>query len=781
MGRKKRTRKPRPPAGTSRDAEPTRFGARRTWASAAIAVIGALAVASLLVWSHRQAASPEIDAGLTTTIPTADAAFVGSAACADCHADQYRPWQGSQHALAMQAATEESVLGDFSGVKFPHMGVTSEFFRRDAAFMVRTDGPDGRLVDYKVKHTFGIYPLQQYLLELPGGRLQALSIAWDARPREAGGQRWFHLYPGERIERRDELHWTRRQQNWNFMCADCHSTNLQKNYDASTDTYATSWSEISVGCEACHGPGSEHARLAALGRGSEGLTVALDERRGAAWTIDPATGNPRRTPVRTTTRELDVCAQCHSRRGQFSNGYRAGELFLDHYRPALIESSLYHPDGQQREEVYDWGSFLSSRMHAAGVTCGDCHEPHAARLRAPGNAVCDQCHQPAKYQATSHHLHPVDSPGSQCVACHMPTTTYMVVDPRHDHSFRIPRPDLSVSIGVPNACNQCHQDRSAEWAAAAVRRAHPKARLGYQTFGEAFTAADRGDPGGIRALGAMIGDSTQSAIARASALQRLARHADRTAIVTARDALTDPSPLVRAAALAVLERLPPLERRAALPLLDDPVRMVRLAAANLLAPLAADALGDHAPSFERAAAEYVAAERFNADRPESRTNLGNFMAERGAAAAAEAEYRSTLSLDETFVPAWVNLADLQRMQGNEVEAEATLRAALEVSPGNADLRHALGLSLVRQQRVADALVELAGASRAAPENARFAYVYAIALHSSGRVREAINVLESGLTAAPADPDILAALAQFLAETGDERRAPAIRDRLQQSN
>jgi cytochrome c553 len=233
MGRKKRTRKPRPPAGTSRDAEPTRFGARRTWASAAIAVIGALAVASLLVWSHRQAASPEIDAGLTTTIPTADAAFVGSAACADCHADQYRPWQGSQHALAMQAATEESVLGDFSGVKFPHMGVTSEFFRRDAAFMVRTDGPDGRLVDYKVKHTFGIYPLQQYLLELPGGRLQALSIAWDARPREAGGQRWFHLYPGERIERRDELHWTRRQQNWNFMCADCHSTNLQKNYDAS--------------------------------------------------------------------------------------------------------------------------------------------------------------------------------------------------------------------------------------------------------------------------------------------------------------------------------------------------------------------------------------------------------------------------------------------------------------------------------------------------------------------------------------------------------------------
>ena len=190
----------------------------------------------------------------------------------------------------MQAATDTTVLGDFSGTRFDHMGVRSEFFRRDGKFIVRTDGPDGQLADFEVRHTFGVYPLQQYLLELPGGRLQALSIAWDARPREAGGQRWFHLYPDERIDHRDELHWTGRQQNWNFMCADCHSTNLQKNYDAASNSYATSWSEISVGCESCHGPGSEHVRLAGDGQGPAGLTVALDERRGATWTIDPATG-----------------------------------------------------------------------------------------------------------------------------------------------------------------------------------------------------------------------------------------------------------------------------------------------------------------------------------------------------------------------------------------------------------------------------------------------------------------------------------------------------------
>jgi predicted CXXCH cytochrome family protein len=754
---------------------------RRAAVFAVVFLCGAIA-AALYLASSRQRPVDDVPRVATESADALLAAsYTGSATCGRCHAEQFRAWQSSPHALAMQVASDDTVLGDFSRTRFAYGGVTTEFFRRDGAFVIRTDGPDGKMADFELRHTFGIYPLQQYLLELPGGRLQALSIAWDARPREVGGQRWFHLYPGERIDHRDELHWTRRQQNWNYMCADCHSTNLQKNYDATADTYATSWSEISVGCESCHGPGSAHVELASEGRGGAGLSAALDERRGATWSIDPATGNARRTPARQSSRELDVCAQCHARRSQFSNAYRAGEPFLDHYRPALLESGLYHPDGQQREEVYDWGSFLSSRMHDAGVTCSDCHEPHATALRAPGSALCSQCHQPAKYQATSHHQHTLGSPGSQCVACHMPTTTYMVVDPRHDHSFRIPRPDLSVSIGVPNACNQCHQDRSADWAATAIRRAHPEPRPGFQTFGAAFAAADRGDRVGVRALNAMIGDSAQSAIARASALERLARQPDRAAVDTARASLADPSPLVRGAALAVLEVLPPLERRAALPLLDDPVRTVRLAAANLLAPLAADALGDHAASFERAAAEYIAAERFNADRPENRTNLGNFLAERGDAAAAEAEYRAALSLDENFVPAWVNLADLQRMQGNETEAEATLRAALEESPGNADLRHALGLALVRQQRVADAVVELAGASRAAPENQRFAYVYAIALHSQGRVREAIDELDRALAAAPGDPDILQALAQFLSETGDDKRAAEIRDRLQQLN
>jgi len=673
---------------------------------------------------------PPPAAGVASSSP---AEYVGSAACRDCHADEYQRWASSQHAMAMQVADEQTVLGDFSGVRFRKDGITSEFFRRDGRFMVRTDGPDGRLADFEVRHTFGVYPLQQYLVELDGGRIQALSIAWDARPKDQGGQRWFHLYPNERIPHGDELHWTQRQQNWNFMCSDCHSTGVRKNFDAATGNFATAWAEIVVGCEACHGPGSNHVALArdategdaATARG--GLTVTFDERKGVAWVIDPATGNARRSAPRTTSTELDVCAQCHARRGQFSNDYRAGEPFTDHYLPALLSQGLYYADGQQRDEVFNWGSFLSSRMHEKGVTCGDCHDPHGGKLHAPGNAVCAQCHSAARYDAPSHHFHEPGTAGAACASCHMQTATYMVVDPRHDHSFRIPRPDRTVSLGTPNACNQCHADRTAEWAVAEIRRRYPDPKPGFQGFAEAFASADRGDPSATMALVQVAANLEESAIARASAIERLARLPGENAVFAAEAGLKDPSPLVRRSSIAVFEQLPPLQRKAVMPLLDDPSRIVRMQAARTLAPLADDAFEPVAlEAFRKAAAEYVAAERFNADRPEHRTNLGGFLAERGETVAAEAEYQAALKLDPRFVPAWANLADLRRLQGREAEAEAALREGLTRVPDAAALHHSLGLSLVRQQRKDEALRELKRATELEPGNARYRYVYDVA-------------------------------------------------------
>jgi predicted CXXCH cytochrome family protein len=702
---------------------------------ALFAVIAALALVA--AWQLGMFGERPASGAATTPVaaaPDVPLSYVGSAACRDCHAEQFQGWEGSQHAVAMQVADERTVLGDFSGVKFRHRGVTSEFFRRDGRFMVRTDGPDGQLADFEVRHTFGVYPLQQYLIELPGGRVQALSIAWDARPKDEGGQRWFHLYPGERIAPDDELHWTQRQQNWNYMCSDCHSTDVHKNFDAATGTFATRWAEVSVGCEACHGPGSRHveaARAAAAGgdagSAASGLTVSFDERRGAAWVIDPATGNAARTVPRTTSKELDVCAQCHARRGQFSDGYEPGMPFTDFYLPALLESPLYFADGQQRDEVFNWGSFLSSRMHEKGVTCSDCHDPHGGKLRAPGNAVCGQCHAAAKYDAPSHHFHEPGTPGAACASCHMKTETYMVVDPRHDHSFRIPRPDRSASLGTPNACNQCHSDRSPQWAAAEIRKRYPEPKPGFQGFAEAFAAADGGDPSATIALAQVTANQDESAIARASALARLGRLPSENSLLAAEAALDDPSPLVRRAAIDVYETVPPGQRLSVVPLLSDPSRIVRMQAAHTLAPVPDQALDPVArTAFAAAAAEYVAAERFNADRPEHRTNLGSFYAERGDAMSSEAEYRAALALDRRYVPAWANLADLMRLLGREAEGESLLREGLAVNPRAAALHHALGLSYVRQGRKSEALAELRRATELDPSDQRFKYVYDVA-------------------------------------------------------
>ena len=694
----------------------------------------AVLVAAVAVWRIATGPAPtEGPPRATGAAAPAPPEYVGSAACRDCHADEYQRWQSSQHAVAMQVADEQTVLGDFSGARLRKDGITSEFFRRDGKFMVRTEGPGGRVEDFEVRHTFGVYPLQQYLVELDGGRVQALSLAWDARPQDHGGQRWFHLYPNERLAHTDELHWTQRQQNWNFMCSDCHSTGVRKNYDAATGNFATAWAEIVVGCEACHGPGSNHVALARGAAGGDpaaargGLTVTFDERKGAAWVIDPATGTAARSVPRATSKELDVCAQCHARRGQFSDSYRAGEPFTDHYLPALLGPLLYYADGQQRDEVFNWGSFLSSRMHEQGVSCGDCHDPHGGKLHAPGNAVCAQCHAAARYDAPSHHFHEPGTVGAACASCHMKTETYMVVDPRHDHSFRIPRPDRSVTLGTPNACNQCHADRTAEWAAAEIRSRYPAPKPGFQGFAEAFAAADRGDPAAVMALVQVAANLDESAIARASAIERLARLPGENALFAAEAGLKDSSPLVRRTSVAVYEQLPPLQRKAVVPLLNDSSRIVRMQAARTLAPLADDAFDPAAlAAFRSAAAEYVAAERFNADRPEHRSNLGGFLAERGETVAAEAEYRAALALDRRFVPAWANLADLRRLQGRESEVEATLREGLELVPGAAALHHSLGLSLVRQQRKAEALRELKRATELEPGNARYKYVYEVA-------------------------------------------------------
>jgi predicted CXXCH cytochrome family protein len=701
--------------------------------------------------------------------------FVGSATCGSCHAREYGDWRSSDHARAMAAATPANVLGDFSGVTV-HDGRHNASFRREGdRYIIRTDGPGGTVADFTITETFGLDPLQQYLVLFPDGRRQALPWAWDSRPREQGGQRWYHLMADDPLPASDPLHWTGREQTWNFMCASCHSTGLVRGYDQATDRYNTTWTEISVGCESCHGPGAAHLAWAQAGadKGNphRGLSAWFRDASGGAWRF--AKDDPRGIarwdgpPRQATAAQVESCAPCHSRSRPLVADPLPGQRFLDTHAPMLLQQGEYHADGQIQGEVFEWGSFAQSRMQRAGVVCADCHDPHRGTLRAEGNAVCAQCHLPARFDVVEHHRHPPGSAGAQCVSCHMPAVTYMGVDRRRDHAFSILRPDVASQIGAPDVCTSCHTDRPQSWAASQIvewfgpnRRDDPHPAL-------AIAAGRRGDAGADRLLAAVATNRAHAPILRATAISLLPMPPSQASAQAIGATLLDPEPLVRAAALRTLDGLHPRNRLHAARFLADEMRLVRIEAARALAPVPLEALPEAArTAFAQAWAELLASERVAAERPEAHVNIAALLTARGDIAGAEAAYHDALAREATNLHALVNLADFEARRGRPHEAEAVLRRAVAAHPEEAEAHYALALAIARQGRPAEALGPLTDASRLRPEEPRYAYTQAIALNQLRRGDEAAALLRLNIARHPRHRDSLMALATMERDRGD---------------
>ena len=700
-------------------------------------------------------------------------AFTGSEACKSCHATEFANWEGSHHDLAMQLPTADTVLGDFNDATFTYNGTTTRFFREGDEFKVRTDGEDGKLADFTVKYVFGVYPLQQYLLPLSRGRLQALSIAWDARPAAEGGQRWYHLYPDDVIDFKDPLHWTGPYQNWNSRCAECHSTDLEKNYNAADHSFATTFEEINVGCEACHGPGEKHLELAAAnklkGAANGGFPTALAQRGEWAWTEGEAIAR-RSTPLDSRA-QVDSCGRCHSRRGTLGEYHYGADLLATH-RVALPQPPLYHYDGQVLDEDYVYGSFLQSKMHQQGVVCSNCHEPHSLALRAPGNEVCAQCHQPQSYDTPEHHHHPAQSSGALCANCHMPETTYMGVDPRRDHSMRIPRPDLSVVMGTPNACNSCHADKNAEWSVNSLRDWGVQFRDTGTHFARAFQRFDLGDRSVLPTLAALANDPSAAPIWRATAMEAVAQGGGREAIQTVTGVLYDDDPILRASAVRSLGFLPLNQRYQLLQsLMDDEVATVRMEVAQSLAGVPLDQVTPaQAAELESLYKWYLDILTLHAEMPETQLQLGVFYLERGELQSAEAAYREALRLNPQLVPAYLNLADLLRGQNRDGEARELMLKVLEFAPDNGPTLHSLGLLETRSGTPDKALDYLRRAAELETDGSRHRFVYAIALHDLGQPKQAIAQLQILLRQLPRSEDVLLALTNYSAELGLREQA-----------
>ena len=717
-----------------------------------------------------------------------EAKFVGAKECRSCHETEFGEWLQSDHHKAMLPATDDSVLGNFNDVTFEHFGHSSKFYRKGKEFWVNTEDENGKPTDYQISYTFGHYPLQQYLISFPGGRYQALQICWDSRPKEEGGHRWYHLYPDEAIPPDDILHWTKRHFNWNYMCADCHSTNLRKNFDPEKNTYHTEWSEINVSCEACHGPGSVHLEWAkadeAKKKGeplpnleaiskyveSKGLVVRLKEPEQGAWIINPQTGQPERTVALKSDVQVDTCARCHAHRQLMEPNYVAGSSFHDTHSPSVLSDQLYHHDGQIDEEVYVYGSFVQSKMYHAGVRCTDCHHPHTMKILATGNALCVRCHEPGKYDSPAHHFHQADSTGAQCVECHMPAKNYMVVDGRRDHSLRIPRPDVAKKIGTPDACTNCHQDKDIDWATEAFFERWGKGPRNAH-YGEILASARANDPGSLDQLIALASDLDRPGIVRATAVEELGFQAgDPRVFRTLAERLKDSDPAVRKTALASLLPFPPAQRVVwAGPLLSDPVRSVRTEAARILAGAVPQLTVAQKTAFDVAAKEFVTRQNAILDRAAGHMGLGLFYTDTGDIEKALAAYRDAKRIEPEFVPARINLAELLFQLNRPKEAEKEFRGAVEAAalPENeGQARDALARFLIRLKRHAEGIEELKKATKLMPSHAATQYFYGVALNSIKQVDEALYYLKR---ATDLDPNNLEYLTGAAAICRDARK------------
>ncbi|MFH0756875.1 MAG: tetratricopeptide repeat protein [Bacteroidota bacterium] len=724
---------------------------------------------------------------VVTPLSTHTAEYMGRERCRECHEKEYDLFQGSDHDMAMDTATDETVLGDFNDVSITHFGVTSGFYRKGGKFMVHTEGPDGSMEEYQVSYVFGIRPLQQYLIGFPGGRYQCLPICWDTRPAEKGGQKWFHIYQHERIPPGDVLYWTRVTQNWNYMCAECHSTNLHKNYVYKEKTYHTTWSEIDVSCEACHGPGSAHidwARKVEAGSRPDvspdmGLVVRLKDTDNATWIFDPDSVTARRSVPRHSDVLVQMCSRCHSRRAVATEDYYHGGSLLDTHWPSLLEENLYFADGQIEDEVYVYASFLQSKMYKAGVVCKDCHEPHSGKVYSTGNALCYRCHMASEYGSRKHHFHDPSREGASCSECHMHERTYMVLDPRRDHSIRVPRPDLSDKLGTPNACNQCHTDKSTGWATRYLKAWYGEDLLNQEHYGEIFWAGRQRYPEAHQGLLSLAGNRELAPMIRATAISLLGGYLSPSTDELLRLMVNDPDPLIRYATLSVAQYGEnELIRDLAVPRLRDSVRLVRLVAASSLTAVPREMIP--AGSVERlnaALREYNASLMINADHPSTHLNFGNLYLNTGNLEKAEASFREAIELEPGLVGPYINLADLYRRENRDEEGEKVLKNALEIYPELAAVNYSLGLLKVRQGDHAASMEYLKNAALYDPDDPQYSYVYAIGLNSQQQADAALKVLEEALKRHPYDRNILYSLATISMENGKNEDARKYAEKL----
>ncbi|MGK0498523.1 MAG: putative CXXCH cytochrome family protein [Oceanicoccus sp.] len=656
--------------------------------------------------------------------------FVGAQACQSCHQQEYNDWKGSHHDMSMKHANNQTVLADFNDQRLGK----NRFYKKEDQYWVNIKGPDGKFNDYQIKYTFGFEPLQQYMVEFNDGRVQLIPFAWDSRPKSQGGNRWFNLYP-DMTETHQDFFWTNTGQNWNYMCADCHSTNVSKNYDLQSNSYDTSFSEINVACESCHGPAGKHIAWT-KDMATKDVGFSRDLSAPMANLFNKSNQQKTLSPGKIEhSQQVLVCAQCHSRRTQVSQkDHVKNNSFGERYMLDLISSTNYYPDGQVYNENFVYGSFLQSKMYQSGVVCSNCHNPHTAELKLPIENVCLQCHQADQYAVEKHHNHSAESIGAQCVNCHMPETTYMEIDARRDHGFHIPRPDLAKQLGTPDTCLTCHADKNSGWSSHHVNTWFKDSTIkAEKDFSPVFTAINlASNEQELQSVATELSRIAQSInyapIIRASALTKMASVSNTNTIIAISRAVKNTNENIRLGAIDGSQNMASAEKwRILSPLLDDKVLLVRANAAFALTGLWMSLSNQQQERLSPALNEYIEIQKFNNDRSFSHANLGVIYAYRREYEQAISSINQGIAIEPYFAPSYLNLSQVYRQLGQENDAISALTRGIKANPSNAELVYNLGLAYIRIKDRPRASQLFDKATQLAPENSHYLYIYGLSL------------------------------------------------------
>ncbi len=681
--------------------------------------------------------------------------YTGDESCRSCHEKEFDTWRDSHHDLAMEKANSQTVLGNFNDQKITLDDVDYHFYKKDSSFYVNVRDIDHTEKDYKIEYTFGVTPLQQYLVDFEKGRKQVLRVTWNTVKNI-----WFHQYAGDKIVTDDWLHWTNGAQNWNTMCAECHSTNLKKNYFIERDSFHTTYSIINVSCESCHGPGERHNNWANNG-----------EKPGNMYILNST----------DQTSQINECAPCHSRRVKLTKNFIQGLSYEEQYMVQTLTSNLYFPDGQIMDEDYVAGSFMQSKMFSEGIKCTDCHDPHSMQLKFEGNKLCHQCHVPATYDSSKHHFHEENTEASQCINCHMTGRTYMGNDFRRDHSFRIPRPDQSMIYNTPNACKGCHDDESNKWAADQIIEWYGPARADHFSDAMLLSSKNNLTDSEKERLNAFILDIKYPYLTRATAIENMiiTSNNDYKTILTS---LTDSSALIRFKALQKFSGLP-LQDRATIGLkhVNDTSKLVRIGAAQLMVELDINTLSEtDQKSLQNARNDFEKMLYANADFSMGRSNLGDYFLRNNDVQNAIKQYNKAIQMDSLLYPVYTNLATAYSLMSDNQKALQTLNKLIVIDPQNSRAYYLRALLFYEMNDEENAIADFKKAVEINPYDSRSYYNLATYYYQKKLLILSAKNVKKALEIEPQNNDYKYLLALIYQGLGDMQGSKRIMDELNKS-